>query len=146
MARLAGQFAGILLVAVDRARTDELVAALRALDAHGLHVVARPAPAEAAAAPAGTRMLLTLTGNDRPGIVRDVARLLTAQGINIEELESEVQSAPMSGDAMFVARAMLQIPPRLALTELRRSLEAMAGELMVDLSSADEATAGPPRR
>jgi glycine cleavage system regulatory protein len=91
-------------------------------------------------------MQLTLTGNDRPGIVRDVARLLTAQGINIEELESDVQSAPMSGDAMFVARAVLQIPPRLALTELRRSLEALAGELMVDLSSTDEAQAGSPSR
>jgi glycine cleavage system regulatory protein len=146
MSRLAGQFAGILLVAVDRTRTEELVASLSALDAHGLHVVARPAPAEAVVAPAGTRMQLTVTGNDRPGIVRDVARLLTAQGLNIEELESEVQSAPMSGDAMFVARAVLQIPPRLALTELRRSLEALAGELMVDLSSADPDPAGPPPR
>lgn len=149
MARLAGQFAGILLVGVERARTEELVASLSGLDAHGLHVVARPAPVDAVAAavaPAGTRMQLTLTGDDRPGIVRDVARLLTAQGINIEELESEVQSAPMSGDAMFVARAVLQIPPRLALTDLRRSLEALAGELMVDLSSADAAPGGAPPR
>jgi glycine cleavage system regulatory protein len=42
MARLAGQFAGILLVSIERARTDELVASLGALDARGLHVVARP--------------------------------------------------------------------------------------------------------
>jgi len=134
MARLAGQFAGILLVSVEQARTDELVASLRALDAGGLHVVARPT--EPAAAPAGTRMQMTLTGNDRPGIVRDVARLLTERGVNIEELESEVQSAPMSGDALFVARAVLQIPAHLTLAELRRALEALAGELMVDLASA----------
>jgi glycine cleavage system regulatory protein len=139
MTRLAGQFAGILLVAVDRDRTDELVASLTALDARGLHVVARTA--EAAAVPAGRRMQLTLTGNDRPGIVRDVARLINAQGVNIEELESEVQSAPMSGDAMFVARAVLQIPAQLALTELRRALESLGGELMVDLANADEAPA-----
>jgi glycine cleavage system regulatory protein len=135
MARLVGQFAGILLISVDRARTDELVASLSALDARGLHVVARPT--EQVALPAGPRTRLTLTGHDRPGIVRDVARLLTERGVNIEELESEVQSAPMSGDPMFVARAVLQLPAQLALPELRRCLEALASELMVDLSSAD---------
>lgn len=139
MTRLAGQFAGLLLVSVERERTDELVASLTALDSRGLHVVSRTA--EAVAAPRGRRMQLTLTGNDRPGIVRDVARLINAQGVNIEELESEVQSAPMSGDAMFVARAVLQIPVQLALTELRRALESLGGELMVDLSDADEAPA-----
>jgi glycine cleavage system regulatory protein len=139
MTRLAGQFAGILLVSVNRDRTDELVASLTALDSRGLHVVSRTA--EAVAAPSGKRMQLTLTGNDRPGIVRDVARLLTAQGVNIEELESEVQSAPMSGDAMFVARAVLQVPAQISFPELRRTLESLGGELMVDLSNADETPA-----
>jgi glycine cleavage system regulatory protein len=70
--------------------------------------------------------------------VRDVARILDERGVNIEELESEVQSAPMSGEAMFVARAVLQVPAQLALAELRRCLEALAAELMVDLSSAED--------
>jgi glycine cleavage system regulatory protein len=135
MARLGGQFAGILLVSVARARTDELVASLSALEARGLHVVARPT--ERIAPPAGPRIRLALTGSDRPGIVRDVARLLTERGVNIEELESEVQSAPMSGEALFVARATLQLPARLALPELRRCLEALGSELMVDVTSAD---------
>jgi glycine cleavage system regulatory protein len=136
MARLGGQFAGILLVSVERARTDELVASLSALQARGLHVVARPT--ERVAPPAAPRMRLALTGNDRPGIVRDVARLLTERGVNIEELESGVQSAPMSGEALFVARAVLQLPAHLGLADLRRSLEALGSELMVDLTSADE--------
>ena len=43
MARLAGQFAGILLVTVDTAKSDELVASLRKLgEASGLHVTVRP--------------------------------------------------------------------------------------------------------
>jgi len=139
MARLAGQFAGILLVSVDRARTDELVASLSALDARGLHVVARPT--EPVAPAAGPRMRLTLTGTDRPGIVRDVARLLNERGVNIEELESTVQSAPMSGEELFVARAVLQLPAQLTLPDLRRALEAVGSELMVDLASADDAGA-----
>ena len=132
MARLAGQFAGILLVTIDRARTDELVAALRALDARGLQVVAQPTAG--ASALTGTRVHLSLTGDDRPGIVRDVARILAERGVNVEELESEVQSAPMSGEALFVARATLHVPGQLALGELRASLETLGGELMVDLT------------
>jgi glycine cleavage system regulatory protein len=133
MARLAGQFAGILLVTVERGRIDELVGALRALDARGLQVVARPseAPAEAA----GTRVRLQLTGDDRPGIVRDVSRVLAERGVNVEELESEVSSAPMSGEPLFRARAILRVPPSLSLAELRGGLESLASELMVDLSA-----------
>jgi len=135
MARLAGQFAGILLVTIERDRTDELMTGLRALDARGLQIVARPT--EVATAPAGARIRLALTGDDRPGIVRDVARVLAERGVNVEELESGVQSAPMSGEPLFVARAVLHVPPQLGLSDLRRSLEALAGELMVDLSSVE---------
>ncbi|MCL4227694.1 MAG: hypothetical protein KJZ91_24780 [Myxococcales bacterium] len=54
MAQLAGQFAGILLVTVDPARSDELVAALRGLGGAGLQVTAHASTA-AAAGPRPTR-------------------------------------------------------------------------------------------
>jgi len=135
MARLAGQFAGILLVTIDRDRVDALIRQLRELDGHGLHVVVRPS--EPGDATHGAPVQLALTGDDRPGIVRDVARVLAARGVNVEELESRVESATMSGEALFVARARLRVPPQLPLAELRRSLEALAGELMVDLTFAE---------
>jgi len=135
MSHLAGQFAGILLVTIDRARTDELLAGLRALDGAGLHVTAFPAPG--AAAPEGLPVFLELTGDDRVGIVRDVARILAERGVNVEELESDVTSAPMSGEPLFSARAVLRVPPMLALSDLRTSLEALGSELMVDLTPAE---------
>lgn len=131
MTRLAGQFAGILLVTIDRARAPELVLALRALDARGLQVVARPS--EPAPHVDGARIRLQLTGDDRPGIVRDVSRVLAERGVNVEELQTEVTSAPMSGEPLFTARALLHVPPSVPLPELRAGLEALAGELMVDL-------------
>jgi glycine cleavage system regulatory protein len=133
MARLAGQFAGVLLVTVDPKRTDELVAALRALESGGLQVTVRATAAPSPAA--GTRARLELTGTDRPGIVRDISAVLAERGVNVEELESGVVSAPMSGEPMFRARARLLVPPALALGELRAKLEALGGELMVDLSA-----------
>jgi glycine cleavage system regulatory protein len=133
MARLAGQFAGIVLVTVDRTRVEALTIALRGLDTLGLEVIARPTAMPPTAA--GTRIRLELTGDDRPGIVRDVSRVLAERGVNVEELESKVTSAPMSGDPLFTATALLHVPPQLTLSDLRAGLEALAGELMVDLAA-----------
>ena len=133
MARLAGQFAGILLVTCEAKRSDEVAAAVRALSSAGLQVTVRASP-EAAPGTTGTRLQLALTGGDRAGIIRDVSRVLAERGVNVEELESEVSSAPMSGERLFTARARLLVPPTLALADLRGSLEKLAGELMVDLS------------
>jgi len=69
------------------------------------------------------------------GIIRDVSRVLAERGVNVEELESEVSSAPMSGERLFTARARLRVPPTLGLADLRASLEKLAGELMVDLTT-----------
>jgi glycine cleavage system regulatory protein len=137
MAQLAGQFAGILLVTVDRARTDELVASLRGLGGAGLQVTAQPS---SGAPPAGgtQQVFLELTGDDRVGIVRDVARILADHGVNVEELESMVLSAPMSGEPLFSARAVLKVPTTVALADLRTALEALASELMVDLVTAED--------
>ena len=133
MARLAGQFAGILLVTVDGERADELVASLRKLEASGLVVTVRPTEAAAPAA-ATIRFQLTLTAHDRPGIVRDVSKILAERGFNVEELETEVASAPMSGEPMFTARAHVRAPATSSLSELRGKLEALGGELMLDLA------------
>ena len=135
MARLAGQFAGILLVTCDAARCDELSVALRALDAFGVQVTVRGASPDTARPTApGARVRLELTGADRPGIVRDVSRVLAERGVNVEELESDVLSAPMSAEPLFTARARLLVPPGLALGDLRSGLEGLAGQLMVDLA------------
>lgn len=134
LARLGGQFAGIVLVTIDSARSDQLVASLRELDASGLQVTARSVPTPTAAT-TGTRVRLTVTGGDRPGIVRDVSRILAERGVNVEELESSMGSAPMSGEALFVARARLLVPTELPLASLRTALEGLGNELMVDLSA-----------
>jgi glycine cleavage system regulatory protein len=135
MARLAGQFAGILLVTCDAGCGDALAATIRELAAVGIQATARlAAPDDAPSEIAGTRAQLELTGGDRTGIIRDVSRVLAERGINVEQLESEISSAPMSGEPLFMARAQLRIPPGVVLAELRARLEALAAELMVDLT------------
>lgn len=136
MARLAGKFAGVLRVSVEEQHADALAAALRALGSGPLTVVvergANPAP------PSAQTLQLDVVGNDRPGIVRDISRVLAQHQVNIENLETEVTSAPMSGDALFHARATVRIPETITTDRLRSVLEALAGELMVDLTLGEQ--------
>jgi glycine cleavage system regulatory protein len=81
---------------------------------------------------------LEIVGHERPGIVRDVTEALNTLGVNIEEFASGLEGAPFTGAAMFRATARLRAPDGLALGDLRKSLERLAGEIMVDLT-VDEA-------
>ena len=142
MARLAGKFAGLLRVSVDDERADALAASLRAASqSSGLTVVVERSGERQAH---GFRTIrLDLLGNDHPGIIRDISRVLSRNGINIEELETDLTSAPMTGETLFRARAHLRIPTTLSVEWLRGRLEALAGELMVDvvLEDAEEIAA-----
>jgi glycine cleavage system regulatory protein len=130
MAHLAGQFAGLLRVAVAPERADALARALGELE--GLRVAVQATEQES---PGAARALtLELLGQDRPGIVRDVSRALASRGVNVEELETSCASAPMSGEVLFRARARLRLPADVGAEELRAALEKIAHELMVELA------------
>jgi glycine cleavage system regulatory protein len=136
LARLAGEFAGIVRVDVPDERIADLAAALRELEASGLRVTVERGDAPEQAVPRET-LKLELLGLDRPGIVRDVTAALTRLGVNIEEFESGLQSAAFTGAPMFQASALLHAPEGLSIAELSATLERLAGELMVDISVSE---------
>jgi glycine cleavage system regulatory protein len=132
MARLAGQFAGILLVELPESAVEQFLAELTGLEAQGVRVTAERGLGEERRE-SQRLLLLDLVGQDRPGIVRDIAQALAGQGVNIEELTTRVVSASFSGDPMFEAQARLKVPADLSLDELRETLERLANEIMVEL-------------
>lgn len=131
MSRLAGKFAGILRVSVDEDKADALVSALDALSPRLKLVVERSAPSEPEQAQRVMR--LSLLGNDRPGIIRDISGALARQHVNVDDLETECVPAPMSSDILFKASAVLHAPAGLQLDALQAQLEALADDLMVEL-------------
>lgn len=138
MARLGGQFAGIVLVEAPEVLADDL----RALESQGLRIVTQnvtDGTAAEAVATAGQRIMLEVVGNDRPGIVRDVARVLADCGVNIEELTTGVASGSFSGETLFRATALLRAPNEELVDRVRASLEQLGNELMVDIHPADGA-------
>lgn len=145
MATLAGKFAGVVQVAVPADQADRLAAQLRALESpEGLRIGVEAGSGDRAPA-AGRLVQLELLGQDRPGIVRDVSRLLAERQVSVEELDTDTVSGPFSGETLFKARARLRVPAALPTAELRGLLESLANELMVDLSLDErQARPGPP--
>jgi glycine cleavage system regulatory protein len=160
MARLAGQFAGIVLVDAPESLREDL----RALEGQGLRITVQGAgagpavagpggpgpggPGPGGAGPDGAgpdgaaesrlepRLALEVVGNDRPGIVRDIARILAESGVNIEELTTGVASGSFSGEALFRVTAVVRAPNGLAMDTARAGLERLGNELMVDIQPA----------
>lgn len=131
MAQLAGKFAGILKVSVPTDQADALRAELNALPA--LRVMAESAPEAVQAARPGRPLHLTLVGQDRLGIVREVAAVLAHHGVNVEGLSTRTESAPMSGETLFHAQAQLLGRPDLDPLALQQDLERISHDLMVDI-------------
>jgi glycine cleavage system regulatory protein len=135
MSRLAGKFAGIVVVNVPPDRLDALVDELTALESQGLQVIAErtdePAPH------LFQRLQLDLLGADRPGIVSEISAVLADAQVSIEELSTNVRDAPMAGGTLFEARAVLSAPLGGDTDLLRDVLEALADELMVELRLSD---------
>jgi glycine cleavage system regulatory protein len=139
MARLAGKFAGIVVVSVPDDRAEPLISELGPLATEGLlDVTVERGADEGPFATDVARLSLELVGADRPGIVHDISRVLAARQVSIAELRTGTREAPMVGGMLFEATATLLAPPTVPIAELQAVLEELANELMVDLSlSAD---------
>jgi len=138
MASLAGQFAGMVHLEVHSENAEPLAAALRQLEAIGLSIVI--AMGERAPARVPCRLYrLELVGQDRPGIMRELSVSLADRGVSIEELETEITSGAMSAEHLFKVNALLLVPDTLPAEQLRKGLEALANEFIVDIT-LDEGT------
>ncbi|MGB0143550.1 MAG: glycine cleavage system protein R [Akkermansiaceae bacterium] len=131
MARLAGQFAGILRVECPTPNREGLEEDLHALKNLGLTVMIVHDPSE----DADERGILDLeiTGLDEPGIVKRITNTLTGMGANVEDWHTSLESAPMAGHLLFCTRGKVRVPDDLTPAQLIESLEVVGAGLTVDV-------------
>lgn len=135
MARLGGEFAGIVRVSVPDESATALEVALALLAERNIAVVVhRGKPAVELA---GRRVRIEVTGQDRTGIVREVAGALAAQGVSVEELRTRVFAGSMSGESLFSALADVIVPADVSLEAVRHALETIAHDIMVDIELSE---------
>ena len=132
MARLAGQFAGIVRIECPSETADALISQLQTPGNSGLTILAVREHAEH---PLPRRTLaVEVVGNDRPGIVRELSAAIASAGGNIEELTTGLESAPMSGQPMFRARGIISIPENAEPAALTAAIESLGNDLTVDVT------------
>lgn len=69
---------------------------------------------------------------DRPGIVHKLSSTLARHGVNIESLDTRVESAPFDGTPLFTLEARLSVPTGVSLATLREDVRAASDELNCD--------------
>jgi glycine cleavage system regulatory protein len=130
MAHLAGRFVGLLEVSVPGDHQQDLEAGLRTI--RDLDVMIAPGDAKSSLQTL-KQFNLEVLGSDRPGIVREVFKALAASEVNVEELSTRTYGAPDSGVPLFEAKARLACPSHTDREAIRRSLEKIAQDIMVDI-------------
>lgn len=131
MCRLGGEFAGILRVEVPKEKKTKLLEALKKIS--GLTITIHSGEAKAAAKSV-RETNMEIIGQDRPGIVQEISAVLAKAKVNVEEFSSEVVSGAMSGEMLFKASARLQLPEKCNLAALKKDVEKIAADLLVDVS------------
>jgi glycine cleavage system regulatory protein len=124
MARLGGEFAGILRVDVSECLVASFEKSLAALADHGIAVTVRRD--SAATSSHGRRVHLNLTGADHPGIVREVSSALACHRVSIDELHTAVRPGSRTGEPLFTAQAIVILPAGLTTDELLQSWSVSA--------------------
>lgn len=135
MAQMAGKFAGILRVSIPPENRRALISSLSALDGAGLQVrVETPVAADLQSS--SHQLEVSVVGNDRPGIVREVSRALATLGVNVLELSTSCEPAEMSAVPLFRSEILASVPDSIDNEDISDALEALSDDLMVEIHSS----------
>lgn len=132
MMNLRGQFALIVLVEGTPEVLEGLKSRLRESGTKlGLTFDFSAAPK--AESGKGVPFRLKTYSMDQPGIVHKVTTFLREQSINIEELETSLESAAFMGTPVFTMEILMLVPSAASVKALRRALEELADTLNCDI-------------
>ncbi len=134
MVKLGGDFAMLMFISAPEDEIESFRSSLAEVHYARYDIQTRLSevsdPEEASAVPCG----ITVEGADHMGIIHQVACYLAEQGINIETMTTDVMAAPMSGTPLFTMSAVVRVPPRLDVDDLREALEYIGNEVGVATS------------
>lgn len=134
LATMAGRFAGIIRVQLDKDHYGPLQKALQALRDDGLSIQIEVGEADTESVQAYT---IEVVGNDRTGIIREVTRALSTMNVNVVDLSTGVEPASMSGGTLFKAVIEIGLTDDLSIEHVIQGLEGLSPDLMVDAKLGD---------
>lgn len=134
LSKLAGKFAGILLVSISNKNAASLKKDLLALSTESFTLRVDSTLSEEYKSL--EHVAISIVGNDRPGIVDEIAGLLATNNVNVVKFNSRTENSPMSSGLLFVADLEVELAESTDFTHLQRKLESLSAELMVEICAA----------
>lgn len=134
MARLGGEFAILMLVAVPADKVGDVEPAFAHLAEQGYRIsVSETEPVRAQANAGGLPYQVEVHGADHEGIIHEVAAGLSQCGINIESLTTATTRAPMSGTPLFTMTALVMVPANMTDGDWVDALDEIGRRTGVDI-------------
>jgi glycine cleavage system regulatory protein len=134
MAQFAGHFAGVVHVVVSATHADQLKQSLNDLAGDGMLISVIEGNGASEIPAGGEAVALEVVGQDRTGIVSRISRVLAGLGVNVDELTTECSSAPMSGERLFEANAVIAMPDGVTAEQVQAEIEDIDHDLAVTIS------------
>jgi len=135
MTRLGGEFAVLMLLSISNGERQTLLEGLENLNAGQVQVFVKETDLGRLSVFEGfVPYKISVIGADHEGIVHHVAEYMAELRIQVDEMETHVTQAPVTGTPLFSMQAEVQCPPEISLPQLRDKLEEIGDQLGVDIS------------
>lgn len=131
MARLGGEFAVLMLVALP-AQDADVESAFADLVHEGYRLTV--SRTERTASVPAILYQVEVLGADHEGIIHEIARELAARGINIESMETGTVPSPITGTPLFAMKAVVAVPAQMSDDAWLAALEDAGEQANVDVS------------
>jgi len=131
LSKMAGQFAGIVQITLPEAQVDKFRLALQQIDKLQILITLDQHLPQMTAE---NVLNIELMGNDKTGIVQDITHAIHQAGASVIKMQTSCESAPNWGGELFKAQLQVGLTADANIDEIREHLEAIANDLVVDLS------------
>jgi glycine cleavage system transcriptional repressor len=133
MARLGGEFAMLMLIALPDKEYTSLDQNFQQLRGEGYQLVLVETEDDSKKYVGWLPYEIEVTGADHEGIIHEISHHLAAQGINIESMDTSSTPAPMSGTPLFTMKGIVLVPPKLTFHVWSDALEDIGDKLNVSV-------------
>jgi glycine cleavage system transcriptional repressor len=133
MARLGGEFAMLMLIALPDNEFENLDKDFQQLRGEGYQVSLLQTEDDSKKYAGWLPYELEVTGADHEGIIHEISHHLAVQGINIESMDTSSTPAPMSGTPLFMMKGIVLVPPKLTFHIWSDALEEIGDKLNVSV-------------
>ena len=134
MAHLGGEFAMLMYIIISDQNLEKLNNKLNSLTKEGFKLTSAATKQDDPQQYAGWMPYqIEVTGADHEGIIHQITRYFADNGFNIENMDTNMVKAPVSGIPLFQMSAVVLLPPDQLAQSWKKDLKAVADEQNVDI-------------